>query len=363
MEWHVWDFPDSVYVKFKEEYRVKLFERLRNYFGGYRKISKLGFRYTSIATCLKRGHDSEGYQAYTNVKIIKKILEIFPEEKEKLERNIVAYKGRRRANLVYKPILPIKESSELYSIVCHIIADGSASANKSPYYSNSRKELLEEFVKYLQHFGEVRVNPYFYRKSGVTYLMFPKAITDVLSHILDVSFTFPDRLPERLFEASNECKIAAIRAMFDDEGTVSTMLSVNQNSVKILLQIKKLLLSLGIKTGRVCSKSNNHQLNVLVESYDKFYVAVRLTSVDKINNLKEKVESHRYYMENLLGTKIKKLLKQSYPLNKHQISEKFDTTPENVNAILLYLEKKGEVKRKFSEVNKPLLWYSRDSGT
>ena len=58
MEWHIWDFPDSIYVKFKDKYKIKVFEKLRNYFGGYRAVSKLGFDYSFIASCLKRGHDS-----------------------------------------------------------------------------------------------------------------------------------------------------------------------------------------------------------------------------------------------------------------------------------------------------------------
>jgi hypothetical protein len=356
MEWHVWDFPDSIYVKFKDEYRIKLFERLRKHFGGYRKISKLGFEYTFIATCLKRGYDSGGYQAYTNVRIIKRILELFPEEKEIIENNTTSYRCRAGWP-VYDAVLPIRETPELYSIACHMIADGSAGTGKTPYYSNSRKELLNEFERKLQTFGKVETNSYINKRNGVTFLMFPKAITDILSRILDIRFTFPDRLPKRLFESSDECKIAAIRAVFDDEGTVSTMFSISQNSENILLQVKKLLSFFGIKTGNICCSGVNHDLNVLISSYEKFYNIVGLTSLDKIDNLAEDVKVHRNYVESLLKTKIYNMLINNHPLNKHQIAKKFNITSGNVNCTLKLLENDRKVKRKFVGNNKPLLWY------
>ena len=359
MEWHIWDFPDSIYLKFNEEYRRKLFEKLHKHFGSHRNIGKgLGFHYTTIVSCLKSGYDSGGFQTSTNIKIIKRILEIFPEEKQELEKNVIAY--RCRAGLsVYNPNLPIKETPEIYSIICHVIADGSAGKGKTPYYSNSLKELLNEFRRNLQIFGRVKTNPYFYRKSGVTYLMFPKAITDILSHVFNVKFTFPNKLPERLFEASADCIKAAIRAMFDDEGTVSTLFAITQKSRNILLQLKKILLSFEIETGNVTYSEPRgcYNLSVLTKSYDNFHKLIGLTSIDKIYNLKEKVNKRNYYIESLLETKIYDLLLNSSPLTKHQIAKEFKITPGNAVACLRTLEKKSKVKRKFVGINKPYLWY------
>lgn len=274
-EWHVWDFPDNIMVYFKEEFRLRLYTKLKEMCSTRDEIArKLESNKETIKSSLFLG-ERDGHKSYTFVRIVKKIVEVFglqlgSDFLNEMDGNVVAYRSWNGWSVV-NPLLPIKESPEFYSVVFHVMADGNASMRHSPYYSNTSPVLIEDFINKLQYFGKVEVYKK-HRPDGLVYVQFPKAITDVLSHTLSLNFVRPTKLPSDIFSASMQCKSAAIRAFVDDEGSISNSGFVVKQKSKILLEELKLLLSLFyIRTGRIGVDQNGvHRFFIWKESWRNF---------------------------------------------------------------------------------------------
>jgi len=367
MEWHVWDFPDNIRVYFKDEFREWLFKRLKEICGSRTEIGrKLKVSTTTIRSYFQTGHDSDNLRTYVPVRIIKKIIKLFSSNfdgnfLQELEKNIIAYRCRAGWP-VYDPILPIKESPKLYSIVCHMVGDGSAGKGKTPYYANTCAELRREFIKNLQIFGKVEVNVYL-AKTGVTYIMFPKAITDVLSHIFNVRFTYPNTLPLRLFITTDDCKRASIRAMFDDEGTVSTVFAIDQRSKRIIVQLKNLLEILKIKTGEVIEAKNGmYSIVVYSESFQEYKNSIGFTHIKKQRKLNKKVTEKKYRsLYKPLKIRIYELLLSSHPLTRIEVADNLNSKYPMTKLQLYRLKNEGKVFSKFNGKNQYYLWYPTNS--
>jgi hypothetical protein len=290
MEWHVWDFPDNIRVYFNNEFRLKLYKKLKEICKTRVEIARrLKTNRETVRRSLYLGYRCET-KAYTSVKIIKKIIEVFGSQLgnrflSELEKNIVAYRSWN-GWVVNDPILPIKETPRLYSVVFHLIGDGNASVRHSPFYSNKCEELIEEFIQNLQILGRVETKEK-RRENGVIVIYFPKAVADILSCIFEVRLTNPDFLPKRVFESSLECKISAIRSFIDDEGCVSSSFSVTQKSQNVLEQFKKLLESVGIKTGKICEENGVHKIYIFSESHEKYLKMIGFTNSKKKKSLEK----------------------------------------------------------------------------
>lgn len=284
-EWHIWDFPDSIYVKLDDGYRLKLFKRLHEFYGSHRKMAKALGRDLSIVTTLRRGVDYGGYEAYIPMSILKKIIATFPEQKHEIEKAVIAYRCRAGWP-VHRPILPIRESPQLYNILVHMLCDGSAGKGKTPYYANTCKELREELKMNLKIFGDVETKEYIMHHD-VWAVMFPKAVTDVLKHIFKVRMVYSNRLPEVLLESSNDCKRAAVRAFFDDEGCVSgKMVCLTFSSKYALQQIKEILEQLDVMTGVIYNVAGNcYGIQILVAGKEMFLQRVGFTHPNKLSRL------------------------------------------------------------------------------
>jgi len=228
MEWHVWDFPDNIRVYFDSDFRELLYKKLIKICKTRIEIARrLGTSKETIRRGLFLG------RTYISIKLIKNVIKVFGEQLgneflEEIEKGIISFRSWNGWN-VENPIFPIKECSELYSVAFHLLGDGNASVRHSPFYSNKCKELIEEFIEKLQFIGNVE-NRIEQRDDGLLKVYFPKGVSDILSHILETRFTFPDSLPERIFYSSDECKIAAIKAFIDDEGSISNSFCITQKS-------------------------------------------------------------------------------------------------------------------------------------
>ncbi len=310
MEWHVWDFPDNIRVYFNDSFRELLYSKLKGICKTRIEIARrLGTDKETIRRCFYLGFRDKRklVKTYTSVKLIKKIIEVFgfyfdSEFLQNLEKNIIAYRSWNGWDVTY-PNLPIRETPELYSVVFHVVGDGNASPRHSPYYSNKCKELINEFENHLQIFGNVEIKLKI-REDGLIYLNFPKVITDILSYILKTKFTHPTNLPQRIFFAPIECKIAAVKAFIDDEGCVSTSFCIIQKSKRILLELKKILEMIDIKTGKICNYSTARQLYISVYSYEKFANLITLSNPKKNSRLIQKIKNFNHSRVNPFDTVI-----------------------------------------------------------
>jgi len=363
MEWHVWDFPDNIRVYFKDEFREWLFKRLKEICGSRYRLAKILNLHPMTIKQYELGHSTYNLSVYVPVSFVKRIIHIFKglftdDILSNLEKNIVAY--RIRAGWpVYNPILPIKERPEIYSIIGHLLGDGCASKNSLPFYCNKCEELISGFRNSLKVFGRVEIK-LFIRKDGVKYLSFPTVIARILQHIFNIKFTHPDSLPERLFKTTSENKAAFIRAFYDDEGCVSKKIYITQKSKHLLKQLKDLLLSMDIKTGKIYKKRTAHQFIILTESYENFQNLIPFTHPKKSKRLIEMMNRRRL-KPIPLKHKVLQLITKEPSITKYYVVEKFGVNKNAAIEALLSLKEEGKITGEYTGWQRPYLWYPTKS--
>lgn len=354
--WHIWDFPDTVYISLTDNIKEDFFRQIFNKFGGKKPYARfLGISQMSV----KQYH--RGYTYKEGVKhpqaiplsLFKKSLPLMNAKlKEKIEKNICLIKAKNKGTPVINPKLPFNESPQFYRIVAHMIGDGSAPGRKVPYYANTCNELREQFKRDLNIFGEVK--SYERKLKDIPIVCFPKVITDILSHILDVKFSNPDRIPQQIFNTSDESKSAFLIALFDDEGTVSTNLAISMSNLNIINEIKKLIESLGVKTGNISIKRNkiwkdNFSFNVSRENLQEFKEKIGFSHPEKIKNLEAEINTKNRKQrardaEEVEKHMIKILVEK--PLKTIEIANSIQLTLGHTLRYLKKLEKDSKVIRR-----------------
>jgi hypothetical protein len=351
--WHILDFSDNAYVLFKDNFRERFFQKMFEESGGKRPYARfLHLSQMSVKTYY------QGYTYKNGIKhvqavplsLLKKSLSLMNSTlKNELEKNIIGLKGRGKCSVVSNVKLPFKESPEFYRIVAHVIADGSASERGSPYYANTCKELRSHFVSDLKIFGDV---PSYENTSGsVPMVCFPKIITDILSYILRIKFTYPNHLPKLIFDSSDECKSALLQAIFDDEGTISTNLAIKMNSYTLVKEIRDLTESLGIKTTKIVQSINSsgigsYSFNVSRASFLGFKEKIGFVSPNKIKNLdfavnlKDRVQRTRNKCD--LEEQIIKIL-NGRNIKTLDIANKMQFTLNYMSKFLKIMENEGKI--------------------
>jgi hypothetical protein len=295
--WYIWDFPDTVYIYLRDDFREKLFESLFERSGGKRPYAKFLELNQMTVKRYHRGYFYKKgikYRQSIPVRVIKKSLPIMDDGlKEKLEENIVLLKAKGKSIPIVNPRLPFEESTSLYRIVAHLIGDGSAPKNHVPYYANTCKELRDQFKEDLKIFGEVRV--YDASTNTTPIVCFPKVIADILSHVLDVRFSFPDRIPRNILCASEECKREFLKALFDDEGCCSTGVFIRMKSQDLIKQISNLLEHIEIKVNKILVDEKNSitTLSINSKSIEDFRDKVGFAHPNKSHNLNSKINARK----------------------------------------------------------------------
>ncbi|MBI2656043.1 hypothetical protein HYX06_06490 [Candidatus Woesearchaeota archaeon] len=251
-EFHLWNLPDNLFFLFKKEANDKFFKRMYSTFGTQHKFADfLNLYRQEVNKYHKQILKNRGkyYPVYIPIVLFKRCVPII--EKDfiyYLEQNVSEVRVRVGLS-IYNPRLPIRESEEVYRIIAHMIADGSAGKGQIPYYANTCKELREQFKRDLQIFGSMKT---YERKPNTTEIIFfPKAVTDILAHLFDVKFTYPDRLPKIIFTTDTKFKRTFLQALFDDEGTITAQLAIGIHNINIMSEIKSLINSLCINTSKI----------------------------------------------------------------------------------------------------------------
>ena len=290
-EFHLWDVPDNLFILLNKEANGKFFKRMYSIFGTQQEFAKfLGLWRQEVNKYHKQILKANGryYPVYFPLRLFKKCLHILDKEFLcYLEQNV----SEIRVNVglsICNPKLPIKESEEVYRIVAHMIADGSASKGKTPYYANTCKELREQFKKGLKIFGNMKI--YDRMPRAVELVYFPKVVTDILAYLFDIQFTYPNRLPKLISNADKKFKKVFLQALFDDEGSISTGLTIGIHDINIMEEIKLLINSLDIKTSKVMVHPYTHKkdkvyLQILRSQYKKFQQEIGFSHPEKAKRL------------------------------------------------------------------------------
>lgn len=290
-EFHLWDLSANLFILFDKETNDRFFKRMYSIFKTQQKFAKfLGLWRQEINKYHKQTLKAKGkyWPVYFPLQLFKRCTEFLDDSfLSYLEQNVAEIRVKVGLS-VYNPKLPIKESKELYRIIAHMIADGSASEGKTPYYANTCKELREQFKKDLPVFG--RMNIYERKPNTTEVVYFPKVVTDMLAHLFDVRFTYPNRLPKLIFTAQKECKKMFLKALFDDEGTISAQLAITIHNFNIMGEIKQLINSFEIKTSKIfvhpCLKNTDKvYLFIPRGQYKLFHQEIGFSHPEKVRKL------------------------------------------------------------------------------
>lgn len=346
-------------------------------------MKRLGVGYTTIKNWQygwrfrKIGHKQD---QYCPVWALKKLCKIYSETMgadlesvlRKVERNIYAYRAHSGTK-VTRPKLPIQESPELYSIMAHMVADGTWSDGLSAQYANSSSMLRMEFVNNLKKvFGEVHIHKSF-TKGRTPAIQFPSAVMYILSSHFQFKFSGIRGLPRYILGLPLEFKGKMLRAFFDDEGYVhDSNIQICSADIEMLKILRLLLKSLKIETSElrpyqdhVCRDgriSKVFYLNIYSKSVPVFAKRVGFSHPKKsiLLDLIMKIKLRGKYPDRQkVESTIISELKKNGPLTARDLSLKSIITARNLRKNYLHpLEKRGFIKKNGKKPGKggALLW-------
>ncbi|HUS51303.1 MAG TPA: LAGLIDADG family homing endonuclease [Candidatus Paceibacterota bacterium] len=278
---HIWDLPiEKVYVKLRGGFREHFFEAAHQKFGTWDRLAKF--------LEVKRG-DTLLARNWKNglcccpLSIIFEISNKLDISKNKIEKNIKEIKfktkkegrGGNSGKPIINPKLPIEINKDFIEVLGHICGDGTI-IRKNPKkgiklgYINSEPKLIESFQEKIKRiFGEIEANvqirngPRYRRKNY--YLQYPSIISLFILSVFDYKTKDNMDLPDFIFNASKERKCAFLRALFDDEGSVSVRhkaITINLKPYNPLKKVRELLIELGFNPSRIIESGRVNRIGI-----------------------------------------------------------------------------------------------------
>jgi hypothetical protein len=162
---------------------------------------------------------------------------------EKVESEIESFKGPGCSNPVSEPRFPWSEDERVIRVLMHLIGDGYGGTPVGgagmPYYKNNCVELREEFASDLSFFGNVHMV-----KRGVT-VSFPKVIAYIIKHLYRVKTECHESsLPPELWRLPKSFAAQALKALYDDEGSVDdARINFTSANYRLINEIRNLLMA------------------------------------------------------------------------------------------------------------------------
>ncbi|MFQ6124205.1 MAG: hypothetical protein ACE5R6_06295 [Candidatus Heimdallarchaeota archaeon] len=244
---HIWDFPPKlVFVGFESQLVDDIIQRL-DAFRPRLNIRKGGRKlfYHREVTCK--------FIRLRELIKISKLLELngFSEYAlPNLETKILGLKlPNTGSQIIWDPILPIREDKALIRIIMHFMGDGhldvSIGDTKSPSYSNSSSFLRSQFVDCLRTvFGDINdcVRENISKKDKQ--IVLSKLLGDLIqSFYPDAKFSQQDgNIPKRFFDLPFHLRVEAIRTFGDDDGSVGPFgVRFTSDCEQVLLQLRELI--------------------------------------------------------------------------------------------------------------------------
>lgn len=250
------DFPeDKIYVLLDKTYRMELIEfcinkiGLKNYFELSIWINKK-FKTRFNGGDVKYWIEGERLDKRTGkihpkfmpLWLVLNLVKLYNKGINQLDAKVVSYRSGGKGLIIKGPVLPIKITPELDSIVMHLFGDGAA-GDFTPSYTQKNKESLDNFIKKLENcFGGFERSIYF--TQGKYQIKFPKAMTDVLSKYYSIKSyrSYESEIPKHILERAKEFKLACLLAFIVDEGNIRDVISLYSVNKNLIHGIRKLCL-------------------------------------------------------------------------------------------------------------------------
>ncbi|MFC1690985.1 LAGLIDADG family homing endonuclease [Nanoarchaeota archaeon] len=353
-KFHINQLPsDRIFILLEQKFHKEIFSRIE--YKKLPKINKLFFKNHLNAHTVKQW---KSRKHFIPLWFLIKLNKLFPEYSiQKIEKNILAYRGPSTSAIIKNPDFPIKEDSRLLKIMAHLLGDGSVGGGfgsnlpkgkQHSEYRNFTPELLDGFERDLSVFGEVPTTKNYERGT----LIIPNLIGYILEHIYNIKFdTFNSRIPEKLFEIEPELIAFFLRAFADDEGHVyDSSIDYYSNNKKLLTDILSL-----INKAFTRVKTSNIKINTKAGKNTKYSFTIYSDSLQVYSKLigfdhKEKMEDLQFNL-NRKGKKpnknpkekILKLLENDN-LSAKQISRIMESGHTTILSHLNELKRKGNIK-------------------
>lgn len=234
---HLKDFPeDRIRIKFKNN--KKFLDENVTYFGSFHKFAE----FLSVPENMVRAWRK--YNLFIPLKHIKRIVNKRKLNWTKIEREVISYKSPNSGLIIKNPKLPIVENPELFAIIGHLIADGSVNRNGIPVYTNSSKELINNFIRLIRNvFGNPKGK--LYKSKSCYQYRFSRVFSDLISSFYNIQFgTYTATIPKNIRYLPKEFSIFIIRSITDDEGCVdfNHRINIRLKNKKVLSFIRLLLI-------------------------------------------------------------------------------------------------------------------------
>ena len=334
---------ERVYVKIQQSAINNFFSYAVKFAGSESKLAKLlGVKRIGNIWYYKN------CKMFTPLQLIVQILNILPEEKrnelkKQIEQNLEEIRyGYGNAKSIKTPNFPIKFSTTLARICGHLTGDGGVrqtNGDYAVYYTNKCNFLVNQFkTDTIETFGNVDVYDYCNKRDGTRMVRFPSIVGLILNILFGPMVGDLKHTPDLILNSDKVSKILFLRALFDDEGCVSSKrvcLSVSNEG--IIKESQIILKELGISTGKISSREATEtwkqtygfgvfgrkdlHLFFNIVSFDHPKKKAKLEKlIDKYKNKKE------YYKKGEIRTLILDTLKTS-PKNVYELAEDLNRKP------------------------------------
>lgn len=304
----------------------------------------------------------------------------------KVENNF-AYIKLYRGRYTIRVELPFKPNEKLASLLGHILGDGCIKTREENVdYTNKSKDLTEEFKLIIRELFGIEPKENFNKVREFYEVYPPKTIAKFL-----VLCGFPKgekvkqvlTIPEWIKNGSREIRIAFIRALFDDEGTVlnnvknhSIGFGMNKkNSLleahkKFMEDIREILFSIGIQPNPIFVRkqpfdSTSLGFNIFGRyNLIKFLQNVGFSDHGKQQKLIKTIQDFKNYGRNETRVRILEKLKEHGPLSIKELSSMVNPNNDVIWKNLHRLVQEDIVKKNIIHKRGPIekvLWEMKNN--
>lgn len=289
------NFPrDKIYVLLKKGYRKELIKdsmdllNCKNYFelsSWINKKLKMKFNGGDVKYWVIGEKFDERtrkiHPKFMSLNIVIELVKLNNKDIEELQKNIISYRSGGKGLRINNPLLPIKVTPELDSIVIHLFGDGAA-GDFTPSYTQKNKSAMENFTKKLENcFGNFEKSIYF--TQGKYQVKFPKAITDIISKYYGITSykSYESKIPRKILKRKdNKFKIACIISYILYEGNIRDVISLGSVNKELIYGMRNLVLDCNYKCSNINfdAKSNFYRFSISVKEIERFFNEIKILS-------------------------------------------------------------------------------------
>ena len=371
MKIDLFDLPsDKIYIQLEDGFHKNLFKMAITKAGSQSKLAEILKRSEEkFAKDLKYIRQQEVSKWYNNYNFLRLevanfLIKFVGLPEQDLRTNLKAIKGMTTSSPILNPKFPFTLDYEMSQLLGKICGDGCVQDfnSYSVDYVNKCEELLDEFKRLIiikignTKFHEIENN-------GVTVI----SVTGLVGYIFTTFFDFVHsrRVPNYILNGNEEVKRGFLRAIFDDEGTVSKytgQIKLKMIHKRFVCDIKSMLKDLGIITTKISKEKSKNRFGKIAyyftingrKNLELFLKKISFTHPEKLKKLTNRLNSYKLeeYQKMEPQRLILDILSKDGSLTAKELATKINRKKRTIQFHLNNLRKKNKltfqkIKRKF----------------